>query len=126
MKSLISVIIWSIVFIVGGLYINSEIYNFTDKYTSRIELIGKHMENDDWDIAKENLDIFYEKWHEEKDGWYKLLNHEYFDCICLDINILYKNISVRDKSRALEEVEVIKMTLSNILESTKCDFNHIF
>ena len=40
--------------------------------------------------------------------------------------LLNKSIKYDDKLNALEQVETIKMLLNNILESEKCDLNHIF
>lgn len=126
MRSLIFVIVWSVLFIVFGLYVNSEVYTFTGNYTSKIEIIGEYIEANNFDSARDNLVEFSKIWHKEKSQWYKLLNHEYFDIVCLNINIIDKALILDDKSRALESIELIKMTLNNMLESEKCDLNHIF
>lgn len=126
MKSLIYVLIWTICFTVSSFYINDKIYDFTENYTSNVEIVGNLILDNDWDSANEELKILSKNWYEEKEVWYKLLDHTYFDEITLYLNILDKSIYTKDKSKAFEEIETIKMTLNNLLESEKFDLNHIF
>lgn len=126
MRTFIYVLIWTVLFVAFGIYSNIEIEKFTDKYADKIEIISTYIEDDDWQNAKSSLDDYHKVWHEERIGWYKLLNHDYFDCICLQIEMLDKNILVKDKAKALEKIEMIKSNLDNIIEGEKCDSNHIF
>lgn len=125
MKSFISVLVWTIVFICFGLFINVKTSNFTDKYSNNIEIIEKYIEEDNFEKAKESLVDYSSSWHKENKLWYLLLNHENFDNICLYLNVLDKSILVKDKSKCLEYIEKIKSTLNNILENEKCDMSHI-
>ena len=125
LKSFIYVILWTLLFTSFGFYVNKEIYQFTDMYTSKIEIIEKHIENDDFELAKESLISFSKSWHKDRSLWYKILNHDNFDAICLYLNILEKSINVNDKSKAFEYIVRIKTTLDNILESENFDLNHI-
>lgn len=125
MKSFIYVLLWTIIFVSLGLFINIKVDDFTDKYTNNIEIIEKYIEEDDLDTAKESLVTYSDSWHEEKKLWYLLLNHENFDTVCLYLNILDKSILTNDKSKCLECIVRIKITLENILENERCDFIHI-
>ncbi len=126
MKSLIYILIWTTLFILFGFYVNSEIYEFTDKYTSKIDIIEIHIKQDDWESAKAELDKYNKDFYGEKNSWYKLLNHDYFDSVCLYLDILDGSIYSKDKSMSFEQIARIKTTLDNILESEKCDLDHIF
>ena len=126
MKSLIYVLIWTTLFILFGFYVNSEIYEFTDKYKSKIDIIEIHIKQDDWESAKAELDKYNKDFYGEKNSWYKLLNHDYFDSVCLYLDILDGSIYSKDKSMSFEQIARIKTTLDNILESEKCDLDHIF
>ncbi len=172
MKSFICVLIWTIIFILFGIYVNKGISDFTYLYKDKIIVIENNIENDNWYEAKiqitklknswfEKKDIWYKllnhtylykdkiivienniendnwyeakiqitklknSWFEKKDIWYKLLNHESFDEISLHINILDKCINIKDKSKSLENIEIIKITLENILENETYDMQHI-
>lgn len=125
MKSFFYVLIFTILFIALGFFVTNGVGNFTDTYKNKIDIIENHIENNNWDEAKIILENTSNSWHKEKSIWYKLLNHESFDLICLHFNILDKSIYTNDKSKALENIEIIKITLENILESEKCDLNHI-
>lgn len=125
MKSFIYVLVWTILFILFGVYVNKEIDNFTDLYKNEIIVIENHIENDNWNDAKIKITKLKNSWYEKKGIWYKLLNHEPFDEISLYINILDKCINIKDKSKSLENIEIIKITLENILENETYDIQHI-
>ncbi len=126
MKRIIGVLIWTLLFISLGIYSENKIYDFTNKFKSEIELIQKNIEDDNLEKVSNDIKKWSKSWHKEKEIWYKIVNHEYFDAICLSLNIIEQSIKYDDKLNALEQVETIKMLLNNILESEKCDLNHIF
>lgn len=125
MKSFICVLIWTIIFILFGIYVNKGISDFTYLYKDKIIVIENNIENDNWYEAKIQITKLKNSWFEKKDIWYKLLNHESFDEISLHINILDKCINIKDKSKSLENIEIIKITLENILENETYDMQHI-
>ena len=92
MKQVIAVIIWTLLFISLGIYSENKINDFTDKFKTDIEVIENYIEEDKLDEASNNIKDLSKSWHEEKEIWYKIVNHEYFDEICLSINILEKSI----------------------------------
>ena len=107
-------------------YSENKIHDFTNKFNSEIEFIQKDIEDDKLDEALVDIKNWSKSWHKEKEFWYKIVDHEYFDDICLSLNILEQSVKYTDKLAALEQIETIKMLLNNILESEKCDLNHIF
>ena len=125
LKSFIYVLIWTILFITFGFYVANGVGDFTNGYKNKVTIIENHIEEDNWDDAKIVLKDISDSWDKEKSIWYKLLNHESFDLISLHFNILDKSINTKDKSKASENIEIIKITLGNILENEKCDLNHI-
>ncbi|MBO3443983.1 DUF4363 family protein [Clostridium sp. CCUG 7971] len=125
MRSFVYVLIWTILFITFGFYVTNGIGDFTDDYKNKVTIIENYIEEDNLNDAKIALKEVSSSWNKEKSPWYKLLNHESFDLISLHFNILDKSINTNDKSKALENIEIIKVTLGNILESEKCDLNHI-
>ncbi|MCC0629335.1 DUF4363 family protein [Clostridioides sp. ES-S-0108-01] len=126
MKSATFVILWTILFVLFGFYINNKLYDFTDEYKDNMSVLEKSIENEDWEKAQKEADSISTRWAKEKNHWYKVLNHEYFDEIGLKFNILDKAIYTEDKLKSLEEVESIKTYLGNIVESVKFDVNYIF
>lgn len=125
MRSLIFVLIWTVLFTSLGIYTNDEIGDFADKYNSKFDQIEIYIEENDWKKAESELKTLSSEYYNEKEIWYKLLDHTYFDDISLYINILTKSIYTQDKSQSFEEIEKIKKTLDNILETGKFDLNHI-
>ncbi|HBF8524870.1 DUF4363 family protein [Clostridioides difficile] len=126
MKSTTFVILWTILFALFGFYINNKLYDFTEGYKDNISVLEKSIENEDWEKAQKEADSISTSWNKEKNHWYKVLNHEYFDEIGLRFNILDKAIYTENKLKSLEEVESIKTYLGNIIESVKFDVNYIF
>ncbi|QJA08515.1 DUF4363 family protein [Romboutsia sp. CE17] len=125
MRSLIFVLIWTVIFTSLGIYTNDEIGDFADKYNSKFDQIEIYIEENNWKKAEAELKTLSSEYYNEKEIWYKLLDHTYFDDISLYINILAKSIYTQDKSQSFEEIEKIKKTLDNILETGKFDLNHI-
>ena len=72
MKSVVGVIVWTILFVLLGIYINDEVYEFTDKYTSNINVIEQHIENGNWSEASKELDYYSKGYYKEKEIWYKI------------------------------------------------------
>ncbi|HFK2986847.1 DUF4363 family protein [Clostridioides difficile] len=126
MKSTTFVILWTILFVLFGFYVNNKLYDFTEGYKDNISVLEKSIENEDWEKAQKEADSISTSWDKEKNHWYKVLNHEYFDEIGLRFNILDKAIYTENKLKSLEEVESIKTYLGNIIESVKFDVNYIF
>lgn len=126
MKSMTFVVLWTILFVLFGFYVNNKLYDFTDDYKSNMSILEKSIENEDWEKAQKEADSISTRWSKEKNHWYKVLNHEYFDEIGLKFNILDKAIYTENKLKSLEEVESIKTYLVNIVESVKFDINYIF
>ncbi|WP_131036489.1 DUF4363 family protein [Clostridioides difficile] len=120
------VILWTILFVLFGFYVNNKLYDFTEGYKDNISVLEKSIENEDWEKAQKEADSISTSWNKEKNHWYKVLNHEYFDEIGLRFNILDKAIYTENKLKSLEEVESIKTYLGNIIESVKFDVNYIF
>ena len=126
MKSTTFVILWTILFVLFGFYVNNKLYDFTEGYKDNISVLEKSIENEDWEKAQKEADSISTSSNKEKNHWYKVLNHEYFDEIGLRFNILDKAIYTENKLKSLEEVESIKTYLGNIIESVKFDVNYIF
>ncbi len=126
MKSTTFVILWTILFVLFGFYVNNKLYDFTEGYKDNISVLEKSIENEDWEKVQKEADSISTSWNKEKNHWYKVLNHEYFDEIGLRFNILDKAIYTENKLKSLEEVESIKTYLGNIIESVKFDVNYIF
>ena len=126
MKSTTFVILWTILFVLFGFYVNNKLYDFTEGYKDNISVLEKSIENEDWEKAQKEADSISTSWNKEKNHWYKVLNHEYFDEIGLRFNILDKAIYTENKLKSLEEVESIKTYLGNIIESVQFDVNYLF
>lgn len=126
MKSATFVILWAVLFMLFGFYVNNKLYDFTEDYKNNMSILEKSIENEEWEKAQREADSISTRWSKERNHWYKVLNHEYFDEIGLKFNILDKAIYTENKLKSLEEVESIKTYLGNIVESVKFDINYIF
>ena len=126
MKRIIGVLIWTLLFISLGIYSENKIYDFTNKFKSEIELIQKNIEDDNLEKVSNDIKKWSKSWHKEKRkfGIKQLIMSTLM--IYVYLLILLNKYKYDDKLNALEQVETIKMLLNNILESEKCDLNHIF
>ncbi len=83
MKQIIAVLVWTLLFISLGIYSENKIYDFTEKFTTSIELIQKDVEDDKLTDAEDAIRDWSKSWHKDKEIWYKIVDHQYFDDICL-------------------------------------------
>ena len=126
MKSSYFVIAWTILFIILGLFNHDKINEFSSDYIDQVNVIEEKIKEDKWEQAlyilkdtKMNLD-------EEKNVWYKLINHCYFNEIFASLEILNQSICLEEKMISLQEIEKIKMVLENLMEDECYNLNRIF
>lgn len=126
MKSSYFVIGWTILFIVLGLFNHDKINEFSSNYIDQVNVIEEKIKEDKWEQAlyilkdtKMNLD-------EEKNVWYKLINHCYFNEIFASLEILNQSICLEEKMISLQEIEKIKIVLENLMEDECYNLNRIF
>lgn len=126
MKSSYFVIAWTILFIILGLFNHEKINEFSSNYIDQVNVIEEKIKEDKWEQAlyilkdtKMNLD-------EEKNVWYKLINHCYFNEIFASLEILNQSICLEEKMISLQEIEKIKMVLENLMEDECYNLNRIF
>lgn len=98
----------------------------SSNYTNKLNSIEMEIKQDNWNLASNRLDNLSKSFKYEKNTWYKLINHGYFNEIFLSLEILNESIGLRDKLITLQELERIKMILNNLEEDDRCDFNRIF
>ena len=126
MKSSYFVIGWTVIFIMLGLLNHSKINEFSYNYIEKIDLIEENIKEDKWEQASYNLKDTTMDLEKEKNIWYKLINHAYFNEILTSLDILKQSISLEEKMPSLEEVVKVKNVFENLMEDECFDFNRIF
>ena len=126
MKSSFLVVIITIIFIFLGLLNHDKINEFSTTYLDDFDVIEMSIKSDDWDQASDLLSQAKIDLEKEKNIWYKLINHEYFNEIFASLQVLNQSIYLKDKMISLHEIEKIKMVLENLMEDECYNFNRIF
>ena len=109
MKSSFFVITWTIIFIIVGLFNHQKINDFSYNYINEINVLEENIKEDKWEQASYILKDTKMKLEEEKNVWYKLINHGYFNEIFASLEILEQSIYLEEKMITLQEIEKIKM-----------------
>ena len=126
MKSSFFVFSWTIIFIILGLFNNQKINEFSYNYIEQFNVIEENIKEDKWEQASYNLKDTKMNLEKEKNIWYKLINHAYFNEIFESLEILGQSISLEEKMISLQEVEKVKNVLENLMEDECFNFNRIF
>ncbi len=126
MKSSLLVVIITLIFVIFASFTRNKINDFSNGYLKDFNRIETNIINNNWDEADTLLSKAIKDFDKEKNIWYKLINHGYFNEIFMSIEILNKSIYLEDKMISLQELEKIKMTLQNLMEDELCNFNRIF
>lgn len=126
MKSSFFVIVGTILFIFLGVLNHDKINEFSNTYLEEFNTIELNIKNENWNEASTILLNVEDQLDTEKNTWYKLINHEYFNEIFASIQILKQSINLKNKMISLQELEKIKMVLENLMEDECYNFNRIF
>ena len=126
MKSSFFVIVGTILFIFLGVLNHDKINEFSNTYLEEFNTIELNIKNENWNEASTMLLNVEDQLDTEKNTWYKLINHEYFNEIFASIQILKQSINLKNKMISLQELEKIKMVLENLMEDECYNFNRIF
>lgn len=126
MKSSFFVIVGTILFIFLGVLNHDKINEFSNTYLEEFNTIELNIKNENWNEASTILLNVEDQLDTEKNTWYKLINHGYFNEIFASIQILKQSINLKNKMISLQELEKIKMVLENLMEDECYNFNRIF
>ena len=126
MKSSFFVIVGTILFIFLGVLNHDKINKFSNTYLEEFNTIELNIKNENWNEASTMLLNVEDQLGSEKNTWYKLINHGYFNEIFASIQILKQSINLKNKMISLQELEKIKMVLENLMEDECYNFNRIF
>ena len=126
MKSSFFVIVGTILFIFLGVLNHDKINEFSNTYLEEFNTIELNINNENWNEASTMLLNVEDQLGSEKNTWYKLINHGYFNEIFASIQILKQSINLKNKMISLQELEKIKMVLENLMEDECYNFNRIF
>lgn len=126
MKSSFFVITWTIIFIILGLFNHQKINDFSYNYINEINVLEENIKEDKWEQASYILKDTKMELEEEKNVWYKLINHGYFNEIFASLEILEQSIYLEEKMITLQEIEKIKMVFENLMEDECYNLNRIF
>ena len=126
MKSPYFVIGWTVIFIMLGLLNHSKINEFSYNYIEKMDLIEENIKEDKWEQASYNLKDTTMDLKKEKNIWYKLINHAYFNEVLTSLDVLKQSIALEEKLPSLEEVVKVKNVFENLMEDECFDFNRIF
>ena len=126
MKSSFFVIIFTILFIILSLFNHDNINEFSYNYLDKFNTIEENVKDENWSKASDLLKTSKDNLEDEKNTWYKLINHEYLNEVFASMEILNQSIYMKDKMICLREIEKIKMVFNNLMEDECYNFNRIF
>ena len=126
MKSSFFVLIFTILFIILGLFNHDNINEFSYNYLDKFNTIEENVKDENWSKASDLLKTSKDNLEDEKNTWYKLINHEYLNEVFASMEILNQSIYMKDKMICLQEIEKIKMVFNNLMEDECYNFNRIF
>ena len=126
MKSSFFVITWTIIFIILGLFNYHKINDFSYNYINQIKVLEENIKEDKWEQASYILKDTKIELEKEKNVWYKLINHGYFNEVFASLEILEQSIYLEEKMITLQEIKKIKIVFENLMEDECYNLNRIF
>lgn len=126
MRNTIIALTWVILFILFGLYIDNKVENFCIDYTKDVQETYEVIHDENWDEADKKLDDLVKKLEMQKDFWLKVLDHQYYDDLNLELGLVKNAVYCKNKIRGLESLEKVESILQNLMADEKCNWNYIF
>ncbi len=126
MKSSFFVITWTIIFVILGLFNHQKINDFSYNYINHINVLEENIKEDKWEQASYILKDTKIELEKEKNIWYKLINHGYFNEVFASLEILEQSIYLEEKMITLQEIKKIKIVFENLIEDECYNLNRIF
>lgn len=126
MRNTIIALTWVILFILFGLYIDNKVENFCIDYTKDVQETYEVIHSENWDEADKMLDDLVKKLDTQKDFWLKVLDHQYYDDLNLELGLVKNAVYCKNKIRGLEGLERVESILQNLMADEKCNWNYIF
>ena len=126
MRNTIIALTWVILFILFGVYIDSKVETFCIDYTKDVQATYEVIHDENWDEADKKLDDLVKKLDRQKDFWLKVLDHQYYDDLNLELGLAKNAVYCKNKIRGLESLEKVEYILQNLMADEKCNWNYIF
>ena len=126
MRNTIIALTWVILFILFGVYIDSKVETFCIDYTKDVQETYEVIHDENWDEADKKLDDLVKKLEMQKDFWLKVLDHQYYDDLNLELGLVKNAVYCKNKIRGLESLEKVESILQNLMADEKCNWNYIF
>ena len=114
MRNTIIALTWVILFILFGVYIDSKVETFCIDYTKDVQATYEVIHDENWDEADKKLDDL------------KVLDHQYYDDLNLELGLAKNAVYCKNKIRGLESLEKVESILQNLMADEKCNWNYIF
>ena len=126
MRNTIIALTWVILFILFGVYIDSKVETFCIDYTKDVQATYEVIHDENWDEADKKLDDLVKKLDRQKDFWLKVLDHQYYDDLNMELGLDKNAVYCKNKIRGLESLEKVESILQNLMADEKCNWNYIF
>lgn len=125
MKTLIYTVIWTVLFVVFGLFVSFKAESFATEYVDALDKIEEHIKAEEWEECDEHIKELKDNFRRDSKGWFKLLNHCHLGDVELYFNVLIDGVYLKDVGMCLEQIECIKISLHRMIESEKHNLDHI-
>lgn len=126
MRSILIIIITLALILGAGYYTISEVSQSSDLLLSRSDLIRTDIENENWDIAWDNLKKFKTIWNDVKSVWTVLVNHTEIDNIDMALAKIEQYIKTKEKGLALGEISSLRLLLKHVPAKERVTLENIF
>ncbi len=125
MKTLFYTVVWTILFVVFGLFVSYKAESFAYEYVNALNKIEVHVKAEEWEDCNIHIENLKENFEKDSKVLFKVLNHSHLGDVELAFNILSDGVYLKDVGMCLEEIENIKISLHRMIESEKHNLDHI-
>lgn len=126
MAKQISILVISLVILIfGGIWEIKYLERTAYYLMGDVDSVKNAIENDNFDLAANNLKNLETTWTNMQFAWNIFVNHERIDKLEDDINDVRSYIEATDKEEAIKSTKTLNKTISEIIDKQKFSFEHV-
>lgn len=125
MRLLESIVVFLILIICAGFWINHELQDSTRDLTQQIDRVGFLVKENHWEAAEEQTEVLDKVWQREAKWWPIFLEHQEMDNIEFSMAKFKEYVASKNSSLARGQLSELKLMIEHIPRKEEINLKNI-
>lgn len=114
MKTITIVAIGFVLLVLFGIGAFQFVYSSSNQLAAQLDAVEASVQQQQWDSAKDKLNVAQQKWDKTKPWWSVLIDHQEIDNIDIGLRRLEKYVETQGMSLSMGEISTLQMLVEHI------------